>query len=396
MVISKSVKALAWLLVILMNLFFVYFSLLRGLERGVEWQRLFLAASLIQLVVEVGFYETSECAIVQYYIPNLARKEVQSVGFILHQAVQSICTDSVSNTPLALDAPRFLFLSTSLANRFPDLFESVVIKSYHSHSPGELSKKWRVSHTSSYMSSMFYGASSFSTSSRVRRTTLSSIFFALLQRAGAMPPAFQRLFIHTVQPIVVAAFFLGWVHIYHNPEYLVIVAVLVAVKLYFVVQEWKRDKEESTMSIVHPLSSASSSAITTNAKRRAHRTQSSKVSHDSDHGDGGDEVRPPVPASSSVEPSNEERGLHVENKYNEDDDEEADDGQIEREEKTCGDAGAGRCRVRRILSADSRPISREMIWLSSSDSDSCSSEDAEWKKCVQGIYEISENSTSSD
>lgn len=268
MVISRGAKALAWVAVILMNVFFVYFSLLRGLERGIEWQRLFLVAALIQIVIELCFYETTECAMVHYYIPNLARKEVQTVGFLLHQAIQSICTDSVASSPLVLDAPRYLFVSTNLANRFPDLFESVVIKSYHTYSPGELAKKWKVSHASTFIP--FLASSSIA--SRVRRATFSSFFFSLMQRIGAMPPTFQRLAIQTIQPMIVAAFFMVLVYIISNPEYLSIVGFLLLVKSYMMYREYKEGTLESALAIVHPM--ASSMTGTGNVRKRVDRVMS--------------------------------------------------------------------------------------------------------------------------
>ena len=59
MVVSRLAKAVAWVIVTLMNLFFVYFSLLRGLERGVQWQRIFAGACLLQIFVEIFVYEVA-------------------------------------------------------------------------------------------------------------------------------------------------------------------------------------------------------------------------------------------------------------------------------------------------------------------------------------------------
>jgi hypothetical protein len=48
MVVSTGVKVIAWIVVILINFFFVFFSILRGLERGADWQRLFLMACIFR------------------------------------------------------------------------------------------------------------------------------------------------------------------------------------------------------------------------------------------------------------------------------------------------------------------------------------------------------------
>jgi hypothetical protein len=45
MVVTKYAKALGWLCVVLVNCFFVFFSMLRGLQRGLDWQVLSTATS---------------------------------------------------------------------------------------------------------------------------------------------------------------------------------------------------------------------------------------------------------------------------------------------------------------------------------------------------------------
>jgi hypothetical protein len=52
-VISKTLKSLAWVVVFVLNAFFVYFSLLRGLQRGRSWQVGYALACVLQFAVEV-------------------------------------------------------------------------------------------------------------------------------------------------------------------------------------------------------------------------------------------------------------------------------------------------------------------------------------------------------
>lgn len=58
MVVTKFAKGLAWLLVIMLNFFFVYFSMLRGLQRGGRWQMVYLGACITQVLIEIVIYET--------------------------------------------------------------------------------------------------------------------------------------------------------------------------------------------------------------------------------------------------------------------------------------------------------------------------------------------------
>ena len=253
MVVSYWMKVAAWVAVVIINLFFVYFSMLRGLERGQRWQNLFLMACIVQFIIEVFFYETSECAIVHYYIPNLAKKEVQSVSFTLHQAVQKICTNTViDNADVVLDAPRYLFVSTNLAQRFPDLLESVIVQSYHTYSPGELARKWKISHGSTFTLNMNPWARS---NARVRRFTLTALFIAMMQQLGSTNPIIQRVLIHLLQPLAVSAICLLLVVFKDHPWYAIILVPFVSYCFYSFYGDFKRDRLENKMSKttdIHP------------------------------------------------------------------------------------------------------------------------------------------------
>lgn len=49
MVVTTMTKVFAWIIVVLINFFFIFFSILRGLERGYAWQRLFLMACVFRM-----------------------------------------------------------------------------------------------------------------------------------------------------------------------------------------------------------------------------------------------------------------------------------------------------------------------------------------------------------
>lgn len=219
-VLTRKVKALAWCAVLLINIFFVYFTLLRGLERGLDWQRSFLFACIIQIVVEITFYETSECALVNFFIPDLARNEVRTVNFALHLAIQRVCTAIVTSNDV-LDAPRYLFLSTNLARKFPNLLESAIVQAYHTYSPGMIGQDWKFLQASSFASYSPWARSR----ARMRRFTVAAVLVAIFQRLGAASPAGQRLLIHSMQPIVMSGITYMWVFLYHRPVYFAFLGV---------------------------------------------------------------------------------------------------------------------------------------------------------------------------
>ncbi len=71
---------------------------------------MYLGACILQFIVEVLFYETSECVFIHFTIPDLARNEVRSVGFALHQTLQNLWVESTDAPPI-LDVPSYLYLS---------------------------------------------------------------------------------------------------------------------------------------------------------------------------------------------------------------------------------------------------------------------------------------------
>jgi hypothetical protein len=122
MVATKLLKALTWLLVLFVNLAMILFTMLRGLQRGDHWQRVYLFACLLQFVVEIIFYETTECLLMNFFIPDLVRTEVLAVGFSIRQILQRVSVSSSTPSLTAsghdltvsatLDAPNYLFVST--------------------------------------------------------------------------------------------------------------------------------------------------------------------------------------------------------------------------------------------------------------------------------------------
>ena len=60
-VVTYNTKAAASVALVLMNLMFIYFTVLRAAEKGIAWQLSFVMACFLQLLVEVFLYETLEC-----------------------------------------------------------------------------------------------------------------------------------------------------------------------------------------------------------------------------------------------------------------------------------------------------------------------------------------------
>lgn len=65
-------------------------------------------------MVEILFYETTECILMNFIIPDLVRTEVQSVVFSLRQTIQKVCHGLYvgKDSSSTLDVPSYLYIST--------------------------------------------------------------------------------------------------------------------------------------------------------------------------------------------------------------------------------------------------------------------------------------------
>jgi len=226
-VVTRFVKGCLISCVLLMNMFFIYFTLLRSFERGLHFQRGFIGACVIQFVIEILLFQTIECAFVNFVVPNLIADQVRGVVRAVRQSLavvfskgdetsdgEGIVTNVVSRLSV-LDATQYLFVATAIAKAFPDLIESHIVSAYHTYLPGELAKKWHthnVHSTASYYYDSFvnYHAqpSHHTTSSLLTAVKfgLFNLIFGAMLFVGASPMAVQKAIIRLVQPIAASVF----------------------------------------------------------------------------------------------------------------------------------------------------------------------------------------------
>ena len=123
-------------------------------------------ACIVQVVIEIFVYETVECIWVNYLIPNLIAEDVKAASASLKSIVQHLCDQSTIHAAVLKDkeddeeeddtdalyrhghstyfmnmAP-YLFVSINVAKEHPSMLESMLVLSYSSHLPGEISTKW--------------------------------------------------------------------------------------------------------------------------------------------------------------------------------------------------------------------------------------------------------------
>ena len=208
-VVTKAFKIVTWGVLIFVNLFFVYFCLLRAMFRDQGWQYSYLMACFLQLIVEIFFYESFECLWIYYAIPRLVAEEVEKTLNQIRDTIDEAFTQELDpHSANVLDAPSYFFVSSNLAEIFPHTFESEIVSVYRSiypapggyvHSFRQVDKEESYSH---FRENQIWDF--------LKRFGFTAFLISFL---GILPIRIQKLLIHVLQPILLAFFLLSWAHI---------------------------------------------------------------------------------------------------------------------------------------------------------------------------------------
>ena len=240
-------------IIVIMNCFFIYFSILRGYSRGVSWQRSYMLACVMQFLLDMLLFETLECVWVNVLVPSVVTKEVNRIHMILHVAVQQMVmhamyedddhSDNEDNNKVrvVMNAPDYLFVSTKVAKAFPQLMESVIVLSYQSYMPGEIAHQWGAK-------SIMYDDPRLHQRNIRRYRKNDGIFtmclsgcmnvfskfcsllvtFILVPMMSRIPLGIQKLLLRFVQPFILGGLAFLYYTIVTDLTYLIITAIIIA------------------------------------------------------------------------------------------------------------------------------------------------------------------------
>ena len=152
--VTRIWKYFCVFLVFALNAFFLYYMLLRGASKGLDWQFQFLKVIISQFAIEIFLFETIECVSLHYLIPESVRMDVKKAVRILQLIADNIDTliismdhevNEVTHSTEALnrfDATNYFFISKALAKLRPELLETYIINAYRNPFPGMICHTW--------------------------------------------------------------------------------------------------------------------------------------------------------------------------------------------------------------------------------------------------------------
>ena len=131
-----------------MNIFFIYYCILRGFSQGLGWQYQFIVSFLVNMAIDICLLETVDCLWLNYMIPESVRSDVQKALKVMYMIANNLeyVLNAVDDVELYhgenFDAPSYFFVSKQLAKMRPNLVESHLVLAYRNNFPGLLCRTW--------------------------------------------------------------------------------------------------------------------------------------------------------------------------------------------------------------------------------------------------------------
>ena len=140
-------KAIVWGCIAIVGVTCAILSVVFSIDKTYYWQITLVIHYMFALMIEVFVFESWDCFVSDIFIPYfLFRKQIaEALATVLSVAAELFSEDrdvNVQKEENVLNAPSYLYLSSAVADSYPDLIESAIVKSYHSVFPDKYSSKW--------------------------------------------------------------------------------------------------------------------------------------------------------------------------------------------------------------------------------------------------------------
>ena len=234
--VAWRAKVAGWTFIGLLNVGMLFYVLLFAVSQTTHRQGAWALSFLLWLVVEILLVSSAMVLFTHVFIPSLIMKDVNKIKLKLANSIRAF-NQSVRNRhrsadasvdPACFNAASYLFVSTRLAQQWPELREAQIIAQFRTPWPKQ-SYQREVNVSKSY--SKKYAALS-------RSASIIAIFF--LTNLLQIPPALQDMVIQMCTTAVVGYTVLLHVDLFQIfPVLVIIPTLLVCVVVHFIVQSNK-------------------------------------------------------------------------------------------------------------------------------------------------------------
>jgi hypothetical protein len=232
--VSWEAKVAGWAFIGLLDVGMLFYILLFAVGQTRHRQGAWALSFAVWLVVEILFVSSVMVIVTHVFIPSLIMKDVNKIKLKLADSIRAFnssvkkhrgnASAKYEHSPESFNAASYLFVSTRLAQQWPDLREAQIIAQFRTPWPKQsyqresnVSKSYSKKYTAVY-----------------RSASVIAIFF--LTNLLNIPPAFQDMAIQMVSTAAIGYTFLLHIRLYELYPVLVIIPtlILVAVVHFFV------------------------------------------------------------------------------------------------------------------------------------------------------------------
>lgn len=204
-VVSLYLKVVAFILMIGLNVYFIFGSILYAKDKSFQWQSYWLSTFIFNFAFDIAINGTIEVYILEYLIP-LSINSPNAIKIKLDKIVKEVTSSSSSSQDFSV--PEFFFVSNIVARRRPDLEESRIVLAYMSTSPAEISAGTTIVVGNDPKATVQSPSGVTSALTVLVRSVLSILALSvsvLLVKLGLQPDFIQILILRTISPAVSAA-----------------------------------------------------------------------------------------------------------------------------------------------------------------------------------------------
>jgi hypothetical protein len=234
--VSWEAKAAGWAFIGLLNVGMLFYILLFALSQTVHRQGAWALSFLLWLVVEILFVSSAVVVFTHIFIPSLIMKDVNKIKLKLADSIRTFnksvrtrrrlsTADTITDDPESFNAASYLFVSSRLAQQWPDLREAQIITQFRTPWPKQSYQ--RETDVSKSYSKKF--------SALTRSASVIAVFF--LTNLLQIPPALQDMVVQMCTTAVLGYTILLHVDLYRfYPLLVVLPALLLVVIVHFVIR----------------------------------------------------------------------------------------------------------------------------------------------------------------
>lgn len=156
--VSYTTKVCCWIFLTVLNLGMLFYIMLFAFTQDRNHQNAWFQSFILWLLIEVCLSSTTSVLFLHVVLPSVITKDVQIVKKRLIESIRShhnyVGSDSHEKSESEFNAAKYLFVSTRVANHYPQLRESQIISRFSTPWP-RFSKTKRTNDTAAYQYNIY-------------------------------------------------------------------------------------------------------------------------------------------------------------------------------------------------------------------------------------------------